>query len=349
MRDSLKSQHVESGQIGISVVICCFNSGWVLKRTLEAIAVQKVDDCVPWEIIVVDNNSTDNTQSTILDFKRSNPHLDANIVIEKAQGLSHARIAGYKQAKYNIIIYCDDDNILAADYLQIAIDFMLANPHVGQCGGIGEPIFEGDPDPRILPFIDIYATGPQGSTGICDITDRGFANGAGMVTRKSVLDHIFKCGFEYTSTGRSGKTLSGGEDVELGYAIKVAGYSIYYNENLKYQHVLAKHRLNWEYLKKMVYGSGNSNVFFHPDTIYTIQSHPLYILLHYYFRTIKRIPRIFLGSPTPAEQLKFSYFCGTLRGINREFWNVFNLRKKARIMYKSLNDSRDDHKGSLVS
>ena len=321
---------------GVSVIICCFNSAWVLDRTLKALALQIVSSEIPWEVIVVNNRSTDNTVEVFESFDKNNPNIKIRLVHESSQGLSHARIKGFKESSYEILVYCDDDNLLASNYLQKAFDFMMENSQVGQCGGLGEAVFEAEPDPRILSFLDIYATGAQGQTPICDITDRGFVNGAGMVTRRSILQKLFDNGFEFLSTGRKGGNLTGGEDVELGYAIQVAGYKIYYNENLRFQHILAKHRLNWDYLKRMVFGSGNSNVFFHPKTVTTIRNHPCYIYLHYCFRALRRFPKIVMGHVKPAEDLKFSFFCGGILAVHREFWNLFSLRVKTIRMYRTI-------------
>jgi glycosyltransferase involved in cell wall biosynthesis len=293
---------------------------------------------------VVNNKSTDNTVQVFEDFEKNNPNIKIRLVHENRQGLSHARIKGFKESSYEILVYCDDDNLLDCNFLQTAFDFMMANPEVGQCGGLGEAIFEAEPDPRILTFLDIYATGPQGQTPICDITDRGYANGAGMVTRQSILKNIFEAGFQFLSTDRHGSKLASGGDVELGYAIIAAGYRIFYNKNMKFKHILARHRLSWNYLRKMVFGSGNSNVFFHPDSVKTFRNNPFYIYLHYCFRTLKRLPNYIMGFSKPMDIIQFIFFCGAVLAVHREFWNLFSYRAKVISMYHKISSRSDDLK-----
>nr|WP_319397844.1 glycosyltransferase [uncultured Carboxylicivirga sp.] len=240
---------------GISIIICCYNSERTIGETLRTIVNQKSIENIPTEIIVVDNNSTDSTFNIVNDFIKINPLI--SIVREKKQGLSHARIRGYKTSQYDYLLYCDDDNFLVEDYISNAYHIISTNKNIGALGGIGSPLFEIEPEKRILPYIEQYAVGKQANKSLDDITfSKGYVYGAGAVFNKEALDYIFFNGFQFNSLGRNGKSLTGGEDIELCNAIRLAGYRIVYNESLKFKHYLTKERLNWQYLKRMNFGSG---------------------------------------------------------------------------------------------
>jgi len=90
----------------ISVIICTYNREDIILETLPAIAVQTVNPST-YEILIVNNNSTDNTETIVKNFQST--YSNIRLIKEIQQGLSHARNTGYKNAKYNWIVYIDDD------------------------------------------------------------------------------------------------------------------------------------------------------------------------------------------------------------------------------------------------
>ncbi len=323
---------------GVSVIICCCNAGWVLPQTLAALARQECADGLPWEIIVVDNNSTDNTAECVREFAKANPGLAVRLLSEPQPGLSYARATGINSARFDTVVFSDDDTPLASDYVRKAAEFMEKYADAGLCGGCGEPIFECEPDARVRPYLEYYACGPQGPEPLCDITLRGFVSGAGTVLRKAAWDKIFAAGFAFMSPGRQGNVLMGGEDVEMGYAIRAAGYRIYYWEELRYEHILPARRLSWDYLLRMSYGSGYS-VFAVPEpgTLFSYRSHPLYLAGFtslQWFRRAALPPR----SENPAErERKMAYFRGMVAGILLNFRQSLTNRCRARAYYRRLS------------
>ena len=304
---------------------------------MHSLSIQKSASNFDWEILLIDNNSSDETAQVFKIFQAENPNLDSQIIFESRQGLSHARIAGFEASKYSILIYCDDDTPLCEDYLQKAFDFMREHPTAGLCGGLGSPVFESEPDSCILPYLDRYASGPQGAEGSCEIAERGFVFGAGMVVRKSVMEAILNCGFEFSSLGRTGKMLTGGEDVELGHAIRAAGYRIHYLADLKYEHILPARRLTWDYINRMAYGNGYSSVVMPwPKTLFSYKSHPVYVAIWIGIEFVKRGISVWTGRATPIQELDFSAMRGALNGVAVEFFGLFEKRRKARGFYRSL-------------
>jgi glycosyltransferase involved in cell wall biosynthesis len=327
---------------GVSVVICCFNAGWVLPRTLAALAQQDCVDGLPWEICVVDNNSTDNTADCVREFAEVHTELTVRLLQEPQPGLSFARTNGINSARYDTVVFSDDDTLLAPDYVRKAAEFMEKHADAGLCGGHGEPVFESEPDARVRPYLEYYACGPQGPEPLCDITQRGFVSGAGSVLRKSSWHRIIGAGFAFMSPGRRGNVLMGGEDVEMGYAMRAAGYRIYYWEELCYKHILPARRLTWEYLLRMSYGSGYSAFAVpEPGILFSYRSYPLYVAG---FTSLQWLRRALLPprseSPTERER-KMAFFRGTVAGILSNFRKSLANRRRAQVYYRRLCHTAD--------
>ena len=100
---------------GISIIICCYNSEWIIARCLDALKQQRFSTPLEWEIIVVDNACTDETTTIVGRYLKELP---LRIVFEPEPGLLNARKRGISVAKYQYSIFCDDDNILCPNYTQ---------------------------------------------------------------------------------------------------------------------------------------------------------------------------------------------------------------------------------------
>ena len=98
---------------GISIIICCYNSAKRLPETLAHLANQQVDGGVRWELILVNNNSTDETEVVAQNLWGAlGSPAPLKIFEEPLPGLSYARNNGMKKAIYEVFLFCDDDNWL---------------------------------------------------------------------------------------------------------------------------------------------------------------------------------------------------------------------------------------------
>ena len=123
-------------QHGVSIIICCHNGVGRLPETVRHIAQQEVPAHIPWEFILVDNASTDNSVGLAeAIWTAYDPPAAFRVVKERTLGLSHARSKGFEAAQYEFMIMCDDDNWLAADYVARTYEIMAAKPSVAALGG----------------------------------------------------------------------------------------------------------------------------------------------------------------------------------------------------------------------
>lgn len=241
---------------GLSIIICCYNSAIKIPITLEYLSKQHLPENFPIELIIIDNKCTDNT---ILVSKETWANLKTvfplRIIYEARAGNGYARRCGLDNAKYEYVLFVDDDNYLEPNYIKKVIQILNTKPEVAACGGLAVLPYSNNYN---IPFWwndfkHAFAIGPQGKKeGYV-----GYLVTAGMGLRKSVYDKIKELSYDFILSGRKGtQILTGGEDAELCYAFRLLGYKIYYSPELKYQHAIGDTRLNEAYLIKMYEGNG---------------------------------------------------------------------------------------------
>ncbi|MBB2144103.1 glycosyltransferase [Pedobacter sp. LMG 31464] len=235
-------------KVGISVIICCYNSENRIEQTLAHLARQKLSSSLPAELILVNNNSTDKTvilAEKVWQTYHSPFHL--LIVAEPTPGLSNARKKGIAMAKYDYLIFCDDDNWLNENYLETIRTYFDSNPDIAIVGGIGEPVFEKTKPWWFDQFDSGYAVGKQAEKDQYLNT----VYGAGMGLRKSAVKNSKFISTPFLLKDREGKTLSSGGDSELCLRTRLLGYKVFYTEKLSFKHELTASRLTWEYLVRL--------------------------------------------------------------------------------------------------
>ncbi len=130
-----------------SVVIATWNRAHLLQGTLDALAAQKVDDSLEWEIVVVDNDSSDATEQVVAAFAKTTA-TPVRYVLERRPGASNARNRGLREARGAIIAFTDDDVLPAPDWLA-ALVAAIGRWNADGVGGRILPRWEAPP-PRWL-------------------------------------------------------------------------------------------------------------------------------------------------------------------------------------------------------
>jgi glycosyltransferase involved in cell wall biosynthesis len=226
----------------------------LLPATLSHLAAQKVDQGIPWEVIIVDNGSTDGTRDVALRCWPADARAPLRVVSEPTLGLAFARTRGVADAAFDIITFADDDNWLSPHWVQTAYEVMRDHPEVGALGGIVEPQFETSRPGWFSPVAYLYATGPEGEPS-GDVTGIHMLCGAGLNVRRRALADIRDKGFRAISVGRQGAGLGAGEDSEMTYSLLLAGWRLWIDPRLRLRHFLPARRLQWRYARALAYGS----------------------------------------------------------------------------------------------
>lgn len=245
-----------------SIVICTFNGCNTILNVFSYLLELKREDVI-FEVIVVDNNSNQETKNELIRCKEIFSSLNIQLLEEPKQGKSNALIKGFDTAKNDFLLICDDDNYLHSDYLINAFDIFSKHDDVGIVGGLSILSNQKNLPLWFKKFKGAWAIGQQQSTTGYINTKLPAVWGAGMVFRRSVWQDVKNLGFKSFLTGRLDASVSmTGEDTELCILANFLGYRIYYSDNLKITHDVNSARLNWNYYLQLNKGFSRSQIYF---------------------------------------------------------------------------------------
>lgn len=242
-----------SEALEISVVICTYNRSAYIRDAMESLYKQTLSR-TRYEVIVVNNNSKDNTQEVCKAFMEL--HKDGNFFYynEIQQGSSFARNKGAAHASSPLLCFMDDDAIAANDYLERIIHFFKEH---SDAGGLGGRII-----PKYIPaqpeWMSHYVSSLVGHFHYSDSVTIFAANKypleSNMIIRKIDFDKIG--GFNIALPGVKGDLRIGGEGKDFFFRLKALGRNIYYDPAIRVQHVVETAKLTNEYLYRVASGIG---------------------------------------------------------------------------------------------
>lgn len=233
--------HMKNKKILISVVICTYNRASLLKNCLQSLEKQTANK-KNYEVIVVNNNSNDNTKEIVKDFVKS--QFNIKTVIEKKQGLSYARNRGWKEAKGKYVAYIDDDAVAEPDWVEQIIVFTKKNPKINAFGGpYGR--FSFKPVPAWIP--ENYFTLNLGNKLKILNLKNEWISGSNMIFNKMLF---YKYGGFKTGLGMKGSKILYGEETEFLLRLKETGEAVYYVPKIRVRHLVAEYKLDLWWLLK---------------------------------------------------------------------------------------------------
>ena len=133
--------------MSITAIICTYNRAKYIGPLLKSIAANDLAK-EEYEILLVDNNCTDNTREICEVFAEAHKDVNFRYVVETEQGLSAARNKGIKEAKGDIIVYIDDDALVDTWYLRTIVEYMSDHPEISAVGGPIIPSYEDTEEPK---------------------------------------------------------------------------------------------------------------------------------------------------------------------------------------------------------
>jgi glycosyltransferase involved in cell wall biosynthesis len=243
---------------GVSLVICSHNGASRLSAVLAHVALQNVPPGLPWEVVLVDNASSDDTAAVAQTCWPEPAPCLLRVVREEELGLTQARCRGLAEANYEVITFVDDDNWPAPDWVHTVAAVMSRNGTIGACGGRLEAAYELPPPdwfPRMAPYCAIGSQGRMRG----DVTwSRGYLWGAGLTVRKSAWNQLLAVGFHFRLHDRRGTDMTSGGDAELCLALRLAGWRLWYEPAMRMKHFIPASRMKWTYLKRTARGFGTA-------------------------------------------------------------------------------------------
>ena len=246
------------------VAIRTYNGEKYLSKILDALRAQVGLEDLTWEVLVVDNNSTDRTAGIVKDYQAQWPAENPlRYCLETVQGASFCRRRAIEEANAPLIGFLDDDNVPTPTWVKAAISFAKTHPQAAAFGGQIHGRFEVPPPPgfeRIAGFIPII----EREESVCftqGLYDRinMLPPGAGLVIRRQIwLDYVPE---KLTLRGPIGSSLAlKGEDIEALLYIKQSGAEIWFNADMHIDHYIPQGRLERDYLLDFFKGIGLSRI-----------------------------------------------------------------------------------------
>ena len=239
----------------ISVCLCTWNRSRLLDQTLTKLRDVVVPPGVEWEVIVINNNSTDDTDAVL---ERHASHLPLIRLHEAKPGHTHARNRGLPHASGDLILWTDDDVQVPKHWLTAAVEGAARFPEAVGFAGPILPWFPEPPDPVLLEAF------PALGNGFCGLNlgmeprrmhEDEFAYGANMLFRASATQGLL---FD-TNIGHKGNRPGSGDDLEYQRRLKQRGGTFAWLPEMSVEHYVDPSRMTLDYLTKYYYATGEAD------------------------------------------------------------------------------------------
>lgn len=238
----------------VSIVVATYNRCDFLEDCIKSYNEQDCDKSL-FEVLVINNNSTDNTESISKELIHKYTEVDIRYMVEKDQGLSFGRNRGIKESKYDLIHFFDDDAIATPNYISTIIDTFERYPKAKAAGGkILLNYFDGRPSWASVYIESIFGLFDIGDTEI-EFPRKNYPRGSNMTFKRELFDEVG--GFD-VSLGRKGKIMLGGEEKEIFQRVYESGASVIYNPLTVCFHAVPEPRTRFDFIKNQVFGIGAS-------------------------------------------------------------------------------------------
>lgn len=232
----------------ITVVVCTYNRADLLRDCLQSLSEMNIS-LAEYEVLVVDNNSTDTTRVVVEEFHLQYPNF--RYALQSKQGVAHSRNYGWRFATGEYVAYIDDDCKASADWLAVAKSF-IESKHPIMFGGPALPFYKST---KPIWFKDDYAIFILSGANIRPTQMDEYFPTMNAIFRKSALELLG--GFD-TRLGMVGKKIAYGEDTEIMVRLRLEfpEQVIYYVPHLRVYHLvrLEKFSLWWNIKRAMADG-----------------------------------------------------------------------------------------------
>lgn len=251
--------------ISISFLICTRNGAATLAECIAHIGLQTGISHDVFEVIVVDNGSTDDTKE-VAHSALSALKCATKYVLEPKEGKVNAFLRGVSIAEAPLVTVVDDDNLIAEGFAFHTLQFFADFEQLGIVGSYNTIDGHDVPTWFSVAASRYGCAAPHVSGDIKAVDEyRGIASygliaGAGSTFRKEPLLRALELGFGFINDVRRGKLLVGGEDLELCYLLQHCGYWFGYDRRITLRHRINPKRLTWSYARRLSRSIGASGI-----------------------------------------------------------------------------------------
>ncbi|MBR6017176.1 MAG: glycosyltransferase family 2 protein [Paludibacteraceae bacterium] len=239
----------------LTVIICTYNRAKYIGALLESIAANDLDKKA-YEVVLVDNNCTDNTREICEAFASAHKDVQFRYAVEPEQGLSAARNKGIREAKGDLIVYVDDDALVDPHYLRDYVEWFAAHPQTMACGGPIEPLYETEEPKWMTPYTKALLTAWMNyGDKVREYPKGRYPGGGNAAYRKEVFD---KVGLFNTALGRKGGNLMGSEEKDIFDKMHAQGMQVLYLPTPILHHCIPQTKLEKDYFDRLTLQIGIS-------------------------------------------------------------------------------------------
>ncbi|HEY9852797.1 MAG TPA: hormogonium polysaccharide biosynthesis glycosyltransferase HpsE [Leptolyngbyaceae cyanobacterium] len=237
--------------VDFTVAIPTYNGAARLAAVLRRLQKQVNTEGFSWEIIVVDNNSQDNTAKLVREYQEIwSSAYPLKYVCELNQGAAFARNRAVKEARGKFVGFLDDDNLPESDWVETAYEFGKAHPKAGAYGSQVKGKFEVEPPPNFAKIAGFFGiTNRENTPHRYEPRQKMLPAGAGLVVRKQAWLENVPNRLVLNHKGKEEGLAS--EDLEALLYIQKAGWEIWYNPQMLIYHEIPSWRLSKDYLKSV--------------------------------------------------------------------------------------------------
>lgn len=241
-----------------TILICTYNRASLLGPTLDSVAALTSPPDVDWDVLVVDNNSTDETR-TVVERRQAAFPVPLRYLFEPQQGKSNALNTGMRRTRADVILFTDDDVRIPPGWLAAAMAPLRARADIDYTGGPVRPMWGAAPPSWLDPSGNL-----GGTIAVKDHGTEPFVFedrlktplGVNMAVRRSLIERIG--GFR-PDLGRKGGSLLGQEQAEFFYRSREAGARGLYVPDMVLDHDVPASRLTFNYFRRWWYWKGVSH------------------------------------------------------------------------------------------
>ncbi len=242
----------------VSVAVCTWNRSLLLRQTLDHLVTMRVPNELAWELLIVNNSSTDDTDSVIASYES---RLPLRRLFAATAGLSHARNVAVREAKGRYLVWTDDDVLVDTEWLAAYAAAFERWPNAAAFGGAVVPHFEGNPPKwlaAVLPRVaNAFAGRDLGPVPVpLNAREGRLPFGANFAVRTAEQRrYLYNPELGRDQLGRTRV----GEETEVVTSILDAGHDGWWVPEARVRHWIPAARQSTKYLREYFYSLGQND------------------------------------------------------------------------------------------